>query len=134
MEYTTYQVPVDEGRSAEKRREDRFRVVNDYVVTVMNGRFTSHIHARVVNISRGGVLMECRCRLSDILSWQNIEFHLDRFLEARADGPLVKGRFVRIQKAEPKNHFRVGLQFDEPVDPLQWSSIVTANSLEPLNA
>lgn len=114
----------------EKRHEERYRVVGNYVVSVMNGRFTSQIHARVVDISRCGVLMECRCRLSDILSWQNIEFHLDRFVSESTEGPLVKGKFVRIQKAEPRNHFRVGLQFEQPVDPMTWSAIVTSESLE----
>lgn len=112
----------------EKRRFRRFQLVEEKEVA-LDAVTPLRLKAKVVNISNGGMLLQCAFDLQESLPRQPFVLHfLDDSLEKLGTG-FLRGKAVRLTRSQ--NQFYLAVSFVEELSEEVWDGITRAAGLIP---
>ena len=116
-----YNQTIRDGQ--EHRKNPRYRLKQNNIISLMEKPNLVKINARIVNISNGGVLLECHGTLSDDLKSKDFGFNVDKLGAQILEDLKLKGKVVRINQEESRLKFYIAIKFDESISPETWEMI-----------
>lgn len=123
--------PRLEIRNAEKRNFPRFSIHADNLVDIVDESNLLAVQAHILNISPGGMLLECRCRLTDELVNRRLNIHVQQLGTTSLHNLEVVGNVVRVSRADQTLRFQVALEFEQSLAPRLWDQFRRYGDLIP---
>ncbi|OHD11662.1 MAG: hypothetical protein A2Y41_01050 [Spirochaetes bacterium GWB1_36_13] len=113
---------------SDKRQYKRYGLKKNAVIEIGDKNSFFSIKGKIVDISKGGILLECLCEVADNLLTRNLGLKVDKIGDYSLDMPL-SGNIVRISKDNDKLKFHLGIAFKEFLNDSIWVKIENSGAL-----
>jgi len=113
----------------DKRRYRRFRPLDERRIEIEHRRSLMNLKARVVNISSGGILLECDLQINREAFQDAFKLKISDILGQESRPLQLIGRAVRCSQG--KGGFRLALSFEEELAEEVWDGLSRVTRLIP---
>jgi len=108
---------------SDRRKYTRYPIKKHNKVEIYDECGLLAISGRIINISAGGVLLECSCKVKDDILNKSLQLTLNELLEQENNSLEVSGNIVRLNKEHQNLKFYIGLKFNHLLDKNIWQKI-----------
>jgi diguanylate cyclase (GGDEF)-like protein len=122
---------VENSNFSDKRKFMRYKVESSNDVEIGDKDNLFSVSGKIVNISTGGLLLECSCKISDELLMNNVGLCLKKLGQHSLSNIPLSGNIVRIAKETDRMKFFLALKFEQQIEPSLWSVMENSSELVP---
>ncbi len=115
-----------------KRQFQRYTFKKNTIIEIGDKNSFFSIKGKIINISKGGLLLECLCEISDNLISKNLGIKVNQIGDKEVNMP-INGSIVRVNKDNEKLKFHLGIAFKELLNDSIWVKIEGIGDLKPEN-